>query len=111
MKCIYRFVYMTTNLVNGKRYIGQHTTENLNDGYLGSGKILKNAINGQKVYMCDKNWNIVREFPSVREATEFLGIKGHRYSDKSCREKFKYRGYYWKKEFLSRASKQIDIFR
>ncbi len=38
------FIYKTTNLVNGKYYIGRHSTDDLDDGYLGSGKILKLAI-------------------------------------------------------------------
>ena len=38
------FLYQTTNLINSKIYIGMHTTFNLNDGYLGSGKIIKRAI-------------------------------------------------------------------
>ena len=37
-------VYKTTNTVNGKYYIGMHQTNDLNDSYLGSGKILKQAI-------------------------------------------------------------------
>ncbi len=37
-------IYKTTNLVNGKFYVGKHKTKNLNDGYLGSGKMLKRAI-------------------------------------------------------------------
>lgn len=37
------YVYLTTNQINGKKYIGQHYGE-LNDGYLGSGTILKKAI-------------------------------------------------------------------
>ena len=37
-------IYEVTNLVNGKTYIGQHITDDLEDGYLGSGKALKAAI-------------------------------------------------------------------
>jgi len=42
---MFYFVYKTTNDVNGKFYIGAHQTLDLNDGYLGSGKYLNNAIN------------------------------------------------------------------
>lgn len=37
-------IYKTTNLVNGKFYWGVHNSINKDDGYLGSGKVLKNAI-------------------------------------------------------------------
>ena len=37
-------IYKTTNLVNGKYYIGQHMTRVLDDGYLGSGTALLRAI-------------------------------------------------------------------
>lgn len=37
-------VYKTTNLVNGKTYIGVHKTDNPHDSYLGSGKALKQAL-------------------------------------------------------------------
>jgi hypothetical protein len=34
-------LYKTTNLLNDRYYIGMHSTDNLEDGYLGSGKRLK----------------------------------------------------------------------
>lgn len=37
-------IYQTTNLVNGKIYIGQHITSNIEDRYFGSGKLLHRAI-------------------------------------------------------------------
>lgn len=40
MYCIYR----TTNLINGKTYIGQHKYRKLYDSYIGSGKLLWKAI-------------------------------------------------------------------
>lgn len=41
----YHYIYKTTCNVNGKYYIGMHSTDNLEDGYLGSGKRLWNSIN------------------------------------------------------------------
>lgn len=40
----YYFIYKTTNLINGKIYVGQHSTNNLDDGYLGSGTMINRAI-------------------------------------------------------------------
>ena len=41
---MFYLVYKITNTINGKFYIGCHKTYNLNDGYFGSGKILKLAV-------------------------------------------------------------------
>jgi hypothetical protein len=37
-------IYKITNKLDGKIYIGKHQTKDLNDGYMGSGKILRYAI-------------------------------------------------------------------
>lgn len=41
---MFHFTYQTKNLINDKTYIGIHSTENINDGYLGSGLALMKAI-------------------------------------------------------------------
>lgn len=40
----HHFIYKTTNLLNGKFYVGMHSTDNLEDGYFGSGKILNYSV-------------------------------------------------------------------
>lgn len=41
---MYGYIYLTTNLINNKKYIGQHRSEKLDKNYLGSGLLLQKAI-------------------------------------------------------------------
>ena len=38
------YLYQIRNNLNNKIYVGVHKTANLNDGYMGSGKIIRSAI-------------------------------------------------------------------
>ena len=40
----HHIIYRTTNLLNNRYYIGMHSTENIDDGYLGSGRRIKAEI-------------------------------------------------------------------
>jgi len=53
---MYGYIYMTTNLVNGKRYIGKHkSVEFVGNEYIGSGKLLKRDIKAH-------NYNVRTDF-------------------------------------------------
>lgn len=41
---MFYYLYRTTNLLNGKQYIGAHSHKNLANNYLGSGKLLKEDV-------------------------------------------------------------------
>ena len=58
----YHYIYKTTCLTTGKFYIGMHSTNDLNDGYMGSGKKLWQSINkhGLENHRCD----ILEQLPS-----------------------------------------------
>lgn len=52
---MYGYIYRTTNLVNGRMYIGKHKASKFDTSYLGSGKILKQAFDlyGRENFKCE----------------------------------------------------------
>lgn len=70
------YIYITTNLINGKKYIGQHCSLDLNDNYLGSGKSFLKALNkyGKE--------NFVKEILCVCDSNDELDSMEKLYIDK-----------------------------
>jgi len=50
----YHYIYKTTCIITERFYIGMHSTDNLEDGYVGSGKRLWHSINkhGKENHVC-----------------------------------------------------------
>lgn len=99
---IYNYIYLITNNINSKIYIGKHSTDNIDDDYMGSGKLIKKAIqkygieNFTKEYLafCDTeeklNWLekfYIKKY-KAREVGYNLtdggdGTIGYKYTDKA----------------------------
>jgi group I intron endonuclease len=64
----FNYVYVTTNIVNGKQYIGDHSTDNIKkDNYLGSGRPI--FIKALKKYgRTNFKKEILEFFPTKQEA-------------------------------------------
>jgi hypothetical protein len=64
----YHFIYKTTDTRNGNFYIGMHSTENLKDGYVGSGTRLKHLIykHGKEIF----NMEILEFLPNRESLKE-----------------------------------------
>ena len=69
----YHYLYKTTNTINGKFYVGIHSTDDLEDGYLGSGTYL---------------WYSIRKYGKENFITEKLKFFGDRKSLIEAEEKF-----------------------
>lgn len=62
---MYYYIYKITNKINSKIYIGVHSTTNLDDGYMGSGKAIKSAIRKYGKDVFDKE--IIEHFNSYED--------------------------------------------
>ncbi len=64
----YNYFYKIINLIDGNFYYGIHSTNNLDDGYLGSGKYLKAAIkkHGKENFIKE----IIADYPTRKEASD-----------------------------------------
>ena len=75
----YRILYKTTNKINNKIYVGMHSTDNIEDKYLGSGWIFKQALNkyGREAFkrtilMVFDNREEAREVEALMVGKEFI---------------------------------------
>lgn len=80
---MYGYIYLTTNLINGKIYIGQHKSKEFDRNYYGSGIQINNAIEkyGKNNFSCE----LLQECVSKEEldSKEIYYINKYNSTDKS----------------------------
>lgn len=58
------YIYKTTCIITGRWYVGMHSTSKLDDGYMGSGKLLRYSM---RKYGIDNHIKEILEFSPTRE--------------------------------------------
>ncbi len=66
---MYHYFYKITNLINNKFYYGVHNTDNLEDGYMGSGSLLHKAYKKYGIENFKKE--ILKYFNTIYEAFQY----------------------------------------
>lgn len=77
-------IYKTTNKINSRYYIGFHITDDPNDDYLGSGKILKQAISKYGESFFSKEVLHIFETPEEMFAKEAELVNEETLNDPLC---------------------------
>ena len=57
------------------------------------------AINGKKIYMYDKDYNLEKVFNTMTLALKYLNLKGHSQLYHAIMNETWYKGHYWRKDF------------
>lgn len=95
-------IYKITNNINNKYYIGRHSTENINDTYMGSGIGIKNAIKKYGIENFTKE--IIAEASSSEELWE---LEKQIINEEIVKDKYSYNMAYGGKHYLH-GLKQYD---
>lgn len=80
----YHYVYKITNDIDDRYYIGKHSTNDLNDGYMGSGLILQKLFKKYGIEHFKKD--ILKLFESSDDAYKYEGelVNNETLKDKNC---------------------------
>ena len=89
MKCIntlmsrvFYTIYRITNKINGKTYLGKHQTVDLNDSYMGSGKLIRLAIrkHGKENFVKEVLYVFDTENEMNAKEAELVDVGEHTYN-------------------------------
>ena len=101
----YYYIYKITNKINHKIYYGQHTTSDLNDGYMGSGLAIKRAIKKYGIENFEKK--ILKFYNSIEELNIVEArLVNKRWLDKNSNRTYNLQTGGKQRQFLSEKSKR-----